>query len=416
MRIKNNLLRILNQRTIAYAPIYRYCTGSTTSAVLLSQLMYWFSMKDKIYKTDKELLRETLLTNNEFRGAKNKIKKLDFVTVTREGIPAKTYFEIDWDKYNYSLTEVANKIVEERTDETRKKKPDDDEIKHFDNLIDKVSEIHETSIVDSTILKNMGLDGGIEEEPQVRLVDSTNLPKIGGSDQFSGINDTEGMGVLNSSDNMSQTSLVDSTNLESLNPLNCYSEIHEPIIVKSLTENTTENTTQEYIQKYKIKSIFTVDILKEFESLPNINLDALFEWIEFKNYKKFLSIKKTMQMLNNYTKVQQQQMIDTSIMNDYQGLFPPQKVTPNANTNNKYSVANNQTSDPFALYLQYRNDGQDENVAMTRVISELNLKHPTTQTFKNAVSKVEKEIVWTNILKSKGYSDEQIQKELREGA
>lgn len=102
------ILKLLNERPIAYYPIYKEITGSTTAGILLSQLMYWLAKKDKIHKTDNEIFRETLLTENELRAAKLKIKKLSFITVTREGIPAKTYYEIDWENYKTSLAELTN--------------------------------------------------------------------------------------------------------------------------------------------------------------------------------------------------------------------------------------------------------------------------------------------------------------------
>ncbi len=51
------LLKSLHQRPIAFYPIYVNIAGSLSAGVALSQLMYWFGTgKDKIYKTDKELL------------------------------------------------------------------------------------------------------------------------------------------------------------------------------------------------------------------------------------------------------------------------------------------------------------------------------------------------------------------------
>ena len=99
-------LKILNQRPIAYYPIYRVIGGSTTAGILLSQLMYWFNKKDKIYKTDNEIMEETFLSEKELRNAKSKIKKLSFIEVTREGIPAKTYYKIDWVEYEKILIEI----------------------------------------------------------------------------------------------------------------------------------------------------------------------------------------------------------------------------------------------------------------------------------------------------------------------
>jgi hypothetical protein len=99
----NNILKLLKQRPIAYYPIYRKITGSTNAGIFLSQLMYWFSKKDEIYKTDNEIIKETSLTIDELRGVKKKIKNLTFIEVKRKGIPAKTYYKIDWDLYQTCL-------------------------------------------------------------------------------------------------------------------------------------------------------------------------------------------------------------------------------------------------------------------------------------------------------------------------
>ena len=104
----SNVLKALNERPIAYYPIYRKITGSTTAGILLSQLMYWFSIKDKLYKTNIELMQETLLTEGELKGAKSKIKRLPFIEITREGVPAKTFYRIDWLKYEEYLYSQIN--------------------------------------------------------------------------------------------------------------------------------------------------------------------------------------------------------------------------------------------------------------------------------------------------------------------
>ena len=113
------ILRELNQKPIAYYPVYRKITGSTTGGILLSQLMYWFSKKDKIFKIDKEIMEETLLTEKELKNAKRLIKNLDFIAVSREGLPAKTYYEIDWEKFENCLKDDY-KTVQTSDDETAK--------------------------------------------------------------------------------------------------------------------------------------------------------------------------------------------------------------------------------------------------------------------------------------------------------
>ena len=102
-----DILKKLNEKPIAYYPIYRKITGSTTGGILLSQLMYWFSKKDKIFKTDADIMEETYLTKKELETAKKLIKQLDFITVSREGLPAKTYYEINWEKMLSSFHDMG---------------------------------------------------------------------------------------------------------------------------------------------------------------------------------------------------------------------------------------------------------------------------------------------------------------------
>lgn len=199
-----NLLKQLNQKPIAYYPIYRELTGTTTAGILLSQLMYWFSKQDKFYKTNDELIEETYLTLNELKTAKKNIKKLDFIEVTIEGVPAKTFYKINWDKY--------------------------------------------------------------------------------------------------------QTSMSESNHLVGGNPTNCMDGIQPTI-----TENTHKTTTD---IKNKQKEIYP----------ENLNIEAFNSWCEYKgksysNQGKSLSINKLIQ----YPKEVQQQMVDSSIMNNYKGLFEIKK-------------------------------------------------------------------------------------------
>lgn len=106
----SNVLMQLHQRPIAYFPIYRKITGSTTAAILFSQLMFWWSKMNgqKFYKTDAEIQEETCLTDNELRGAKDCLKKMSFVKITREGVPCKTFYEIDYPNLFREIHETGN--------------------------------------------------------------------------------------------------------------------------------------------------------------------------------------------------------------------------------------------------------------------------------------------------------------------
>lgn len=106
----SNVLRALNQRPIAYYPIYKQITGSMSGAVLLSQIMYWFSKKDKFYKTNKDFRDELGLSEAEMKAAKKRVREMPFITVKRQGVPAKTYYTIDWEKYEKFITSSTDEF------------------------------------------------------------------------------------------------------------------------------------------------------------------------------------------------------------------------------------------------------------------------------------------------------------------
>ena len=65
----------------------------------------------------------------------------------------------------------------------------------------------------------------------------------------------------------------------------------------------------------------------EIDVPSGINVDAWNEWVDYRKNEKKKTITKAaaskqFRLLLGYTKEQQQQVIDISIQNDYQGLFP----------------------------------------------------------------------------------------------
>lgn len=159
-----SILKELNKRPIAYYPLYAKLTGSTTAGILLSQLMYWFSKKDKIFKTDAEILEETMLTENELRGAKLKLKNVSFIKITREGTPAKTFYKINWQEYERALLKFL-KNKEKTTSEnhqTRLVKFTKLDSWNSRNLI---SEIHETinKVTENTTKTTSDIYGGAQK-------------------------------------------------------------------------------------------------------------------------------------------------------------------------------------------------------------------------------------------------------------
>jgi len=104
-----------NSNPILYFPIFHHLSISSTSIILLSQLFYWFSKKNKIYKTDKDIFKETGITPGKLRIAKKEIAKLSFIDVSLEGWPPKTYY-----KFNKKVFKKQLKIIKLKIENCKK--------------------------------------------------------------------------------------------------------------------------------------------------------------------------------------------------------------------------------------------------------------------------------------------------------
>lgn len=89
------ILQQLHQSPIGYYPCYARIMGSVSGGVILSQLLFHYGKYGRrFYKNDKELLAETCCSVRELREAKKRLKDLPFLTVTVEGLPATTWYEV----------------------------------------------------------------------------------------------------------------------------------------------------------------------------------------------------------------------------------------------------------------------------------------------------------------------------------
>jgi len=99
------------QRPIAFYPCFVTLAGSMNAGVLLSQLFYWCGAVNgrKFYKRDAEIMDEIKLSEKELRTAKALLKKLPFLTITVEGMPAQTFYDFDLQKMDAELQRIAGK-------------------------------------------------------------------------------------------------------------------------------------------------------------------------------------------------------------------------------------------------------------------------------------------------------------------
>ena len=109
-----NILVALHQRPIAVYPIYIDIMESASGGIVLSQILYWWSKKGgKFWKTDEELRRETRVSAWTLRTIKVKLKELGFIIVTREGIPCKTFYDVDPEAMGEVLEKYGQMITQE---------------------------------------------------------------------------------------------------------------------------------------------------------------------------------------------------------------------------------------------------------------------------------------------------------------
>jgi len=81
-------------RPIAYFPIYKDITGNFNGAIMLSQLMYWFRKKSKVYKTRREFMDEVGFTEREYKTGRSALEKLPFLRLDRSGARGKRHYTL----------------------------------------------------------------------------------------------------------------------------------------------------------------------------------------------------------------------------------------------------------------------------------------------------------------------------------
>lgn len=105
--IQVEVLKQLSREILHIPVVYLEITNSASTGILLALLMQIFADEDKFSRTNEEIQQETYLSRHCIIASKKEIEKLGFIKITKEGLPPKTYYEIDWDEYEnviYKLT------------------------------------------------------------------------------------------------------------------------------------------------------------------------------------------------------------------------------------------------------------------------------------------------------------------------
>jgi len=90
----SEFLESIGQKPIYVYPKFRTIMGTSYGGIILSYLMGELEKIIKISKTDNEILDKTGVTVSEIKAAKRKIKQISFLNVTKEGLPAKTFYQL----------------------------------------------------------------------------------------------------------------------------------------------------------------------------------------------------------------------------------------------------------------------------------------------------------------------------------
>lgn len=107
------LIRLMNEKPIAFNKHYVFLGCGINGAVMLSQLVYWADKsKDPngwIYKTGKEWTEETGLTRREQDTARKNLRELGFIDEHKHGVPCKVHFKVNQSNLYSALISLAHK-------------------------------------------------------------------------------------------------------------------------------------------------------------------------------------------------------------------------------------------------------------------------------------------------------------------
>lgn len=112
-----SLIKILD-RPIAFHRVFVQLTGSVSSALLLSQAVFWQNRCQRDdgwwWKTAEEWEAETGMKRYEFEKAREACSK--FLSMKRAGIPCKLYWKVDEKALESSLQNVCKQVCRTHTD------------------------------------------------------------------------------------------------------------------------------------------------------------------------------------------------------------------------------------------------------------------------------------------------------------
>jgi len=105
----SSMIRLLD-RPIAFHRPFVEITGSVKSALMLSQLVYWWHRKtgETVYKTRDDWWGETGLSKDEQKTAENILVRLRVISIKRSGVPPRNHYHLHVDRLEQLLKELPD--------------------------------------------------------------------------------------------------------------------------------------------------------------------------------------------------------------------------------------------------------------------------------------------------------------------
>jgi len=321
------------KNVLLYRPDLNFITGSVTATILFQQLIYWDDKNDhkafykfispcnhRLYRDDDSWIEELSMSKKEFQTAYKKLENLGLVE-KKINIDRVTFYRLNAEKVEEELRKLFSNL-----EELKKRRRE-------------------------LLKKSAGISA--KTNPINSVSAKRDLPKnpFEESDNFEDKKSAKNMQKTTENTSQSPKSSVSAKRDLPKQTKGTYAGAKGDLVYsKSFDTETTTETTTDIIKKIKQKSpSFYTQIDSMLNNYNNINLNAFFEWLEYRNINNILVATKILQMLNRYEKQVQQKMVDNSIMGEYKSLFEIQEPSTNKNLNRQ---EHSNSTNPILIFTQ----------------------------------------------------------------
>lgn len=110
---------LTGEKVVAYYPQLARALGGINEALWLQQVAHWEGKSNDgwVFRTSEQMEQELVMTYKQQARVRTSLKKLGVLEEKREGIPARLYFRINWDKVEGLLKSLplVNSVPAERS-------------------------------------------------------------------------------------------------------------------------------------------------------------------------------------------------------------------------------------------------------------------------------------------------------------